>query len=472
MKVIRSLRVRLLVALIAVSLIPVGTAAFLIERATTRAFETYSEERTTADAQSIAAQIDQINGVTTVVDGTHQITVYGAQGAGTASGTGLVVGSTTTGATGSVGIGTAIEAGAVSSSGAGQRATSGAAGVAPADGLAFTLPGLPDARFLDAMTRSLLIGVAVAAVGAVLLALLLTRQILRPVESLTSAARGIAAGDLQQRVPVDSDDELGELARAFNVMAATRERLEELRRNLVNDVAHELRSPITNLQGYLEVLRDGIAPATPQTIEVLHEEAVLLGRMVGDLQDLALAEAGQLPLTREQMSLAEPIRVAVEAIRPQADVKGIELRIDVESELPTVSFDVARFRQVLRNLLNNAIAYTPQAGKVDVMARSTSDSVQVSVIDTGAGITPDQIESVFERFYRADPARARATGGSGLGLAIVKHLVEAHGGRIEVTSEVGRGSTFTISLPISAAEPETEPIIISPLRPAVALHSS
>jgi signal transduction histidine kinase len=248
-------------------------------------------------------------------------------------------------------------------------------------------------------------------------------------------------------VRVRSRGEIGVLANAFNSMAESRMELDGLRRNLVNDVAHELRTPLANLQGYLEVLRDGITTPTPEVLTILHEESLLLNRLVADLQELALAEAGQLPLARQPLELAEPIMNAVEAIRPQADARELTLVASVDEPLPEVYADGARVSQVLRNLLRNAITHTPAGGKVEVQAETGPEAVTVTVRDTGRGIEPEHLPHIFDRFYRADPARSRSTGGAGLGLAIAKNLVEAHGGTITVRSEPNRGSAFSFTIP-------------------------
>jgi two-component system sensor histidine kinase BaeS len=223
-----------------------------------------------------------------------------------------------------------------------------------------------------------------------------------------------------------------------------------LRRNLVNDVAHELRTPLANLQGYLELLRDGLAAPTPAVLETLHDESLLLSRLVADLQELALAEAGELPLHSEPVIVAEPIGQAIDAHAPQATAKRIDLVADLPGDVPAANADVARLSQILRNLLRNAITHTPPGGRIEVGARGDGSDVVVFVRDSGPGIAPEHLPHIFERFYRIDPARSRVTGGSGLGLAIVKHLVEAQGGRIEVISTPAAGTTFRFWLPLAA----------------------
>jgi len=310
---------------------------------------------------------------------------------------------------------------------------------------------------LTSANRTLLVVAVAAGLIAVLLILGLSRRILGPVEALTTAARRMEAGDLSQRVEITSQDEIGDLARAFNGMADGLARLEELRRQLVTDVAHELRTPLTNIRGYLEALQDGVVEPERHVIDSLHEEAMLLNRLVDDLQALSLAEAGQLRLERQPVALADVVDKAVEAARPRTVAKGVVLQTDLSEDLPLVDVDPRRIGQVLRNLLENGLTHTGPGGEIAVAAhvacpepgRGSGQWVEVSVRDTGTGIAAEELPYVFERFYRADKSRSRATGGAGLGLAIVKQLVEAHGGQIEVESEVGRGTQFTFTLPVA-----------------------
>jgi signal transduction histidine kinase len=303
--------------------------------------------------------------------------------------------------------------------------------------------------FLASANRTLLLVAVAAGLGAVLLILGLSRRILGPVEALTAAARRMEAGDLSQRVEITSDDEIGDLARAFNRMADGLARLEELRRQLVTDVAHELRTPLTNIRGYLEALRDGMVEPERAVIDSLHEEAMLLHHLVDDLQELSLAEAGGLTLERRPLVLADVVDRATRAVRPRAETEGVALRVDLSEDLPLVDVDPRRIGQVLRNLLDNGLTHTRPGGEILVDARAGDEWVEVGVRDTGAGIAAEDLPHVFERFYRADRSRSRATGGAGLGLAIARQLVEAHGGRIEVESEIGQGTRFTFTLPVA-----------------------
>jgi signal transduction histidine kinase len=267
---------------------------------------------------------------------------------------------------------------------------------------------------------------------------------------LTVAARRMERGDLSQRVHVDSKDEIGELAHAFNAMADGLQRQEQLRRNMVTDIAHELRTPLTNLPGYLETRRDGVLAPQPEVVQSLHEDALLLDRLINDLQELTLAEAGQLTLSKQSVSPADLIEEAVAALRPYTEQPGLTLRTAVAPNLPAVNADGERIGQVLRNLIQNARAHTPAGGEIVVAANDLRglSMIEFSVRDTGSGIAPEHLLYVFERFYRADASRNRATGGAGLGLAIVKQIVEAHGGAVNAESVPGQGSTLSFTLPV------------------------
>lgn len=310
-------------------------------------------------------------------------------------------------------------------------------------------PSPLDHSFLAAVNHFVLIGALMAGAIAGLVTLVLSQRIVRPIERLTAAARRMERGDLTGRVSVRSDDEIGQLASAFNAMADGLARLEQLRRKMVGDVAHELRTPLTNIRGYLEAARDGLVTPDTALVDNLYEEVMLLNRLVDDLQELALVEAGQLPLECRPVDVGEVARLATEAIRPQAEARGLELSLDLPSNLPPVAADPHRIGQVLRNLLNNALEFTPDGGQVTLTARLDGTWVCLEVGDNGPGIAPEQLPFVFERFYRADPSRARATGGAGLGLAIVKQLVEAHGGRVWVKSTPGTGAWFGFTLPVA-----------------------
>jgi signal transduction histidine kinase len=309
--------------------------------------------------------------------------------------------------------------------------------------------GAQEQGFLDQVNRALLLAGVLAGVLSILLGLGLSRGLTAPVARLTAAARRIAGGDLSQRVPETGSAEMSALGRAFNQMAADLEKAEELRRNLVADLAHELRTPLSVIQGNLRAILDGVYPLEQAEIATLYDETRLLNRLVEDLRELALAEAGQLRLERRPVSPADLVNRATDAVRAQAAARGVALQADLLEHLPPVDIDPQRIEQVLGNLLNNALIHTPAGGEIVVTARLMGSEVEVSVRDTGEGISPEHLPHVFERFYRADRSRSWVTGGTGLGLTIAKQLVEAHGGRIEVESEVGRGTQFTFTLPVA-----------------------
>ena len=310
-------------------------------------------------------------------------------------------------------------------------------------------PGEPNEQeiFVSSVNRSLLWAVVIAGAVAVLAAFLLSRRILGPVEALTEAARQMGEGDLSRRVDVRSRDEIGELAQAFNGMADNLTRLEQLRRNMVSDIAHELRAPLTNIRCQLETLQDGLAAPSPEIINSIHEEAMLLNRLIEDLQELALAEAGQLSLRCEPVDLRAVINQAVNALRAQAASKQLTLKVNTPLDLPFAQADDERVAQVLRNLLINAITHTPPGGQIEISAQTFDSQIEITVSDNGSGIAPEHLPFIFERFYRADESRTRSTGGAGLGLAIVKQLVEAQGGHVRAESNAGTGSSFVVTLP-------------------------
>jgi two-component system sensor histidine kinase BaeS len=233
-------------------------------------------------------------------------------------------------------------------------------------------------------------------------------------------------------------------------MAEDLESAENQRRSLMADVAHELRTPLSNIQGYMEALRDGLLQPNVDTIDTIYQQVMHLTHLVEDLRLLALAEAGALLLNREMDSLEEVLKRSMEAVRPRAEARGISLSLDIPSELPLVDMDRTRVTQVVGNLMENAILHTPQDGQITVLSEVIDASVvRVTVSDTGVGISAGDLPQIFERFYRVDPSRNRATGGAGLGLTIAKQLVEAHGGTIHVESELGNGSRFVFELPLT-----------------------
>ncbi|HEY73633.1 MAG TPA: HAMP domain-containing protein [Thermoflexia bacterium] len=287
--------------------------------------------------------------------------------------------------------------------------------------------------------------------GSLTVGLVISRGMSRPLISLTDAARAVAAGDLSARVPVRYRGEVRELAVAFNDMAQDLARADELRRNLTADVAHELRTPLSVIRGKLEGVLDGVYPATAEHLQPILEETELLTRLVEDLRLLALAEAGQLTLEKRPMNAGDLLRDAQVNFGPQAADRGVTLALALSPELPQVMADWRRISQVMGNLLTNALRHTPAGGCVTMSAAVASslvgDMVKVTVADTGAGISPQDLPYIFERFWRGEKSRSRAGGGTGLGLAIAKQLVEAHGGTIGAESAPGKGARFWFTLP-------------------------
>ncbi len=287
-------------------------------------------------------------------------------------------------------------------------------------------------------------GAGIVAVG------LIARRTLSPVRALSAAAERLGRGDLAQRVDPSTEDEIGRLGHAFNRMAADLEQAEQQRRGLMADVAHELRTPLSNIRGYVEAMRDGVAERDDATLDILHQQIAHLTRLVEDLRLLALAEAGALSLHPQPESMDALLRSVTDAFGPRAAAKGVVVRCEPAANLPPVSMDRGRVEQVLHNLVENAVTHTPEGGAVTLsVIIPAPGSVRVSVADTGGGMERVALDAVFERFYRLDPSRARATGGAGLGLTIAKQLVEAQGGRIWAESEPGRGSTFIFELPLT-----------------------
>lgn len=318
----------------------------------------------------------------------------------------------------------------------------------------FNARDIKDNLFLGKINHSFLIGSLIVIGLALMITILITRPIIRPIEQLTEAVQKMEKGDLSVRVNIPSRDETGRLARAFNKMAESMDKLTILRRNMVSDVAHELRTPLTNIRGYLEASRDGLLKPDENLVNNLYEEAMLLNRLVDDLQDLALVESGHVTLDLQPVEIQGLIETTIDLYQTQAHALGLSLSAVIEPGLPAAQADSHRLMQVIRNLVNNAMAHTPAGGKITVIAKTGENkTVQLTVEDSGEGIPEDQLDLIFERFYRVDQSRNRATGGNGLGLSIVKQLVELQGGKVWVESQAGKGSSFHIIIP---SAPETE----------------
>jgi len=292
-----------------------------------------------------------------------------------------------------------------------------------------------------------LMGALLAVIVASLITLLLSRRILSPVKELQSAAQRLGKGDFSQRVDISDKSEIGELASTFNSMADNLQRNEQLRQHMVSDIAHELRSPLTNVRGYLEAIKDGVIQADHDTISSIYGETILLSRLINDLQELSLAEAGELKLSLQPEDVSELVKQSIAAVQAKASEKDIALSHDIPAGLPRVNIDFLRIKQVLLNLLENALAHTPHGGRIDIAAKPVNGFVEISVSDNGEGIPAADINNIFERFHRVDKSRSRSTGGSGLGLTISRYIIEEHKGKIWAHSEVGKGSCFSFTLP-------------------------
>jgi two-component system OmpR family sensor kinase len=311
--------------------------------------------------------------------------------------------------------------------------------------------------FLEQINSSLWTTTLIAAAVAIVLGFVLTRQFTRPINALAAGARHIADGDLGFRVQIKSSDEIGDLAYSFNNMASNLEKSEQARRRLVADIVHEVRTPLTIIEGTVEGIADGVFPPDSEHLDSIREQTVLLNRLVGDLRELSLAETGQLKLKPAPTNMAELVRRKLSQIELRAQENNIRVTLQAGKDIPDVKVDPVRMDQVISNLLTNAVRHTPDSGSITVSIRAVPEAdshlnrpyLAVSIANTGEGIAAEHLPHIFDRFYRAEPSRARSEGGSGLGLAIVKQLVEAHDGKVWAESSPGEGSTFYIALPVS-----------------------
>ena len=305
--------------------------------------------------------------------------------------------------------------------------------------------------FLGTLLSALAVAAIVATVTSLATSLFVARRITIPLRHMTQVSERISAGHYAERIevaPVHTTDELGQLASSINALAVALEQTERRRLEVIGNVAHELRTPIATLEGYLEGLLDGVIEPTPRTWAMLHTEAGRLRRLVDDLQEVSRAEARQIPLSLQPVAPQRLVQNALEPLEGQFAEKGLELQIHLPENLPPVMADPARAVQILTNLLVNALRYTPAPGRVEVAVSREEDMVAFRVSDTGVGLSPEQLAHIFERFYRVDKSRSRAFGGSGIGLTIAQSLAQAMGGEIRGESAgPGQGSSFTLTLP-------------------------
>ena len=325
--------------------------------------------------------------------------------------------------------------------------------------------------FLQRANEALVIAALGAALLALVIGILLARTLTRPLRALTDATEKMAGGELSQQVTVNSKDEIGELADSFNRMSREVAHANQLRKQMTADIAHDLRTPLTVIAGYVESMRDGDLAPTPERLDSIYAEIERLQRLVSDLRLLAVADAGELRLNLAPVNPKDLLERVAASFKLSAEQKGINLIVDADSSLPEIQADESRLDRVLSNLVSNAIRHTPEGGNIhlsagpatpsSILATRQSDltpipspkgrggAILISVEDTGEGIPPADLPHIFDRFYRADKSRTDADGASsGLGLAIAKALVEAHGGKIWAESEEGRGTKMIVELPI------------------------
>lgn len=300
-----------------------------------------------------------------------------------------------------------------------------------------------------AQLPALAIAAATALVAGLALSVILMRQIVRPLDQLAYSTQRIAHGHYDERLSLPDSAELAAVAESFNEMAGTLASVERRRTALIGDVAHELRTPLAGLEGYVEALIDGVLPASHESFSAMQAELRRLRRLVEDLQTLSRVEIGQVSLRPQEVDLCDIAHRVVNQLAPQATALGLDMTIEALDEVPAVFADPDRIAQVLVNLIGNALHYTPAGGRITVRCSLADDGMPALIVsDTGIGIAPGQLSLVFERFYRADPSRARSSGGSGIGLTISRHLAWAMGGDLRAASAgQGAGSTFTFTVP-------------------------
>ncbi|MDH3444158.1 MAG: ATP-binding protein [Deltaproteobacteria bacterium] len=288
--------------------------------------------------------------------------------------------------------------------------------------------------FLEATHRSLIWASLATLVLAMILSFVLTKRVLNPLSHMSRITEKIAARDYTARVQISSNDEIGQLAAAFNAMADSLQRTEQLRKTMVIDVAHELRTPLTNIRGYLEAMDEGLVVPSKETLGSLHEETIRLGKLVEDLLQLAKADASRNTLHRQYTDLRDLSSQTVELFRPKFDAKGIRFTSQLSDLNGELLVDPEKLAQVFRNLLENACQYTPRGGNVTISAERSPDRIKMIFTNSSQRIAPEDLPFIFERFYRGEKSRSRDHGGAGIGLTIVKELIEAHGGQVKAES--------------------------------------
>ena len=307
-----------------------------------------------------------------------------------------------------------------------------------------------ESMFLDRMNMAVIYGAIFAGFVALIMGIVLATTLVKPIRALTMAAQNISEGKLEQEVIVPSRDEIGQLADSFNQMSREVARVNKLRRQMTADIAHDLRTPLTVIAGYVESMQDGILQPTPERLAIIGDEIGRLQNLVGDLRTLSLADSGELPIHPQLLSPRTFLERAAAPYEHRVQQQNISLVVDTADDLPQIWLDESRILQVLGNLINNSLRHTPEGGKITLSAKTSGRKLEISVADTGSGISKDDIPHIFERFFRSDPSRFSESGEtSGLGLAIAKAFVELQGGKILVESELGKGTVMRMTFPLN-----------------------
>jgi two-component system, OmpR family, sensor histidine kinase BaeS len=305
-------------------------------------------------------------------------------------------------------------------------------------------------EFIERINRLLLYGALIGAVIALLLGVLLSRTLTHPIRELTRATHAVSEGDLSQQVSVRSNDELGELAQAFNKMSSELSRSINARKQMTADIAHELRTPLSLILGHAEAVHDGVLPPTRENFEIIREEATRLEHLVNDLRILSLADAGELSISLQTVEPQRLLQEIASTYQYQAQRKNISLDLDISASFSNIEVDPGRITQVLTNILDNALRHTPEGGRILLSAREMEHQIELAIQDSGPGLKKEDLGRIFDRFYRTDASRQRdgdVSSGSGLGLAIAKSIVQAHSGQLSAESETGKGLKLIITLP-------------------------
>ncbi|MBU6359736.1 MAG: HAMP domain-containing protein [Chloroflexi bacterium] len=299
------------------------------------------------------------------------------------------------------------------------------------------------------MGDAMLVAAFASLIAAVVVSLFVSRRIVGPLQELTLVSSRLASGYYRERTIIESDDELAMLSQSINQLAETLDKTEQRRLGLLADMAHELRTPLTTIEGYMEGLIDEVINPEPRIFAMVHHEATRLKWMIEEMALLSRAEAGQLRVEPKPLFLEPLIEQVAEQFRPQMQAQDVQLKMDIDANLPNVFADADRVEQILINLTANALQYSPPNGSITIFAHPEDLMMHVGVVDTGTGIAPEHLPHIFERFYRVDKSRARNSGGAGIGLTIARHLVYAHGGEIWAKSAgLGKGTTVRFTLPI------------------------